>query len=147
MEGSPVRATQDEFKVLKFADQSGEGLVLRQARKSVSRSRSARRPSLASRSGRVSPRRAKSPSQNRGQDVRLKPSPKAARRPVLRSKSQVVSIRLGANSNKRAAPAQEAEEKKGEPWWMKLRIKRKAAAAKKKAEKGKGKQKGKGGTK
>ena len=39
-----------------------------------------------------------------------------------------------------------AEEKRGKPPWIELRIKRKAAAVKKGAKKGKGKQKGKGST-
>ncbi len=147
MEGSPVRASQDDFKVLKFADQSGEGLALKEARKSVSRSKSARRPSLVSRSGRVSPRQARSPSQDQRQDAPRKPSPKAARPPALKSKSEVLKVRLRSRSNKRAAPAQVAEEKKGEPWLLKLRLKRETAAARKKAEKGKGEQKGKGSIK
>ena len=57
-----------------------------------------------------------------------------------------MKLRLRSNSNKRAALAHVAEEKRGEPPWMELRIKRRAAAVKKGAEKGKGKQKGKGGT-
>ena len=146
MEGSPVRASQDNVKVLKFADQIGEDLVLKKARKSVSRSKSARRPSLVSRKG-VSPRQARSPSQDQRQDAPRKPSPKAARPPVLKSRSEVLKVRLRSRSNKRAAPAQEAEVKKGEPWLLKLRLKRKTAAARKKAVKGKGKQKGKGSIK
>ena len=146
MEGSPVRASQDDFKVQEFADQSGEGLVLKEARKSVSRSESARRPSLVSRSGQVSPRQG-SPSQDQRQDAPRKPSPKAARPLALKGKSEVLKVRLRSRSNKRAAPAQVAEVKKGEPWLLKLRLKRETAAARKKAEKDKGKQKGKGSVK
>ena len=64
-----------------------------------------------------------------------------------KSKSEVVSARRLTDSKRRAAPAHSIEgERPREPWWLPLRIKRKAAAEKKKAERGEGKQKGKGST-
>ena len=57
-----------------------------------------------------------------------------------------MKLRLRSNSNKQAAVADVAEEKRGEPPWMDLRIKRRTAAVKKGTEKGKGKQKGEGST-